>query len=107
VSQADYWDSINLVEGGTTAEGSPSSSYRKVGRGAAVKDFLGQLGPANFAAPAAGPELPYSLLRRGRGYEVRGYPAVVAVEMDYERRDEGFLTLGSVTSGEFETGESR
>jgi hypothetical protein len=99
VRQTDYWDSINLVEDVTKGGGGGASSYRKVDKSVALKDFLGQLGPSNFVAPTAGPELPYSLLRRGDGYEVRRYPAFVAVEMNYERRDEGFLTLGSVTAG--------
>jgi Uncharacterized conserved protein (DUF2358)/SOUL heme-binding protein len=89
--QTDYWDSINLQPGGQT--------YQKADKSAALSDFLGQLQPGTFVAPSAGPELPYSLLRRGDGYEVRRYPALVAVETNYERRDEGFLTLGSVTSG--------
>jgi Uncharacterized conserved protein (DUF2358)/SOUL heme-binding protein len=92
LKQTDYWDSINLQPGGT--------AYQKVDRSVALTDFLGQVQPGSFAAPSAGPELPYSLLRRGDGYEVRRYPAFVAVETDYERRDEGFLTLGGITSGE-------
>jgi hypothetical protein len=104
VKQTDYWDSINLVgprsrsSSGIVRSG-PAASYQKVDRSLAVADFLGQLRPGDFIAPPAGPELPYSLLRRGDGYEVRRYPAFVAVETTYERRDEGFLALGSATSG--------
>jgi Uncharacterized conserved protein (DUF2358)/SOUL heme-binding protein len=98
LKQTDYWDSINLQPGGTT--------YKKVDRSVALSDFLGQVQPGSFAAPSAGPELPYSLLRRGDGYEVRRYPAFVAVETNYERRDEGFLTLGGITSGESPSAES-
>lgn len=89
--QADYWDSINLKEGG--------KEYQKVDTNIAVQDFLNQLKPENAIAPSAGPELPYQLLRRGDGYEVRRYPSYSAVKMPYERRDEAFLTLGSFTSG--------
>lgn len=88
--QTDYWDSINLQKGGT---------YQKVASSIAVKDFLNQLKPENAIAPSAGPELPYQLLRRGNGYEVREYPSYSAVKMPYERRDEAFLTLGSFTAG--------
>ena len=90
VQQNDYWDSINLQQGG---------SYAAVDKGAAVADFLDQLKPQNLAAPSAGAELPYQLLRRGKDYEVRRYPAFSAVEIDYERRDDGFATLGSFSSG--------
>lgn len=90
--QTDYWDSINIKNGG---------EYQKVDKSIAVNDFLGQLKPENAIAPSAGPELPYQVLRRGDGYEVRRYPSYSSVKMPYERRDEGFLTLGSFTSGKF------
>ncbi|KAI2506939.1 SOUL heme-binding protein [Fragilaria crotonensis] len=90
VGQLDYWDSINLKEGGV---------YEKVEKGEALSDFLNQLKPGGFQASLAAPELPYSLLRRGKDYEVRRYPAYSAVKLKYERRDEGFGTLGAFTSG--------
>lgn len=90
VKQTDYWDSINLKEGG---------SYEKMEKTVGLSDFLDQLKPEQFAAPTAGAELLYSLLRRGDGYEVRRYPSFTAVEMPYERRDDGFLELGSFTRG--------
>jgi hypothetical protein len=87
--QTDYWDSINLIEGG---------NYQKVSLRAAISDFLGQLAPNNFNAPSAGPELPYQLLRRASNYEVRKYPSYTVVETEYTRRDNGFGTLGAFTS---------
>jgi hypothetical protein len=90
VGQLDYWDSINLKEGGT---------YEKVSKGDALADFINQLKPGGFEAKSAAPELPYSLLRRGTDYEVRNYPAYYAVKLQYDRRDEGFGTLGSFTNG--------
>ena len=88
--QLDYWDSINLKEGGV---------YEKVEKGEALADFLNQLKPGGFQASQAVPELPYSLLRRGKDYEVRRYPPYFAVKLKYDRRDEGFGTLGAFTSG--------
>jgi hypothetical protein len=90
VHQTDYWDSINLQPGG---------AYQKVDKGSALADFLNQLKPGGFQAQSAAPELPYSLLRRGSDYEVRRYPSYSAVQLKYSRRDEGFETLGSFTSG--------
>jgi hypothetical protein len=88
--QADYWDSINIKEGG---------EYAKVGKGIAIGDFLDQLKPDNGNAAAAGPELPYSLLRRGNGYEVRKYPSYSYAKIPYTRRDEGYDVLASITKG--------
>jgi len=90
LKQTDYWDSINLQKGG---------SYAAVGKGPAIKDFLKQLQPDNMQAIAAGPELPFTLLRRGADYQVRRYPAYTAVACDYERRDEGFMELGVYCAG--------
>jgi hypothetical protein len=92
VKQSDFWDSINIQEGGT---------YKEVNKGLAISDFLSQLKPEDLAAPSAGAELPYQLLRRGNGYEVRRYPSHNAVEINYERRDDGFSMLGSFTNGTF------
>lgn len=88
--QADYWDSINIKEGG---------EYAKVGKGVAFADFLNQLKPENGNAAPAGPEVPYSLLRRGNGYEVRKYPSYSYAKIPYTRRDEGYDVLASVTKG--------
>lgn len=90
ISQQDYWDSINLMEGG---------KYEAVDKSVGLSDFLDQLKPEQLAAPTAGSELPYQLLRRGKGYEVRRYPSFSAVQIPYERRDDGFLELGSFTRG--------
>ena len=88
--QTDYWDSINIQDGGT---------YGRVDTGLALQDFLGQLSPDNLQAPSAGAELPYTLLRRGKDYEVRKYPTYTGVETSYSRRDEGYEMLDYVTSG--------
>lgn len=88
-AQTDYWDSINLK----------AAHYQKVSKTEALVDFLGQLKPGGFVATSAAPELPYQLLRRGNGYEVRRYPSFSAVRVKYDRRDEGFGTLGAFTKG--------
>ncbi|CAB9511017.1 soul heme-binding [Seminavis robusta] len=90
--QTDYWDSIN-IQPGTTGD------YQKVDKSVAVKDFLNQLKPENAIAPPSAPELPYQLLRRGNGYEVRQYPSYSSVKMSYERRDLAFEAMGSFTRG--------
>ena len=89
VQQDDYWDSINLQPGG---------SYRAVSKSTGLGDFLNQLKPKP-ASTAAAPELPYELLRRADGYEVRRYPNFTAAQLVYERRDEGYLALGAFTQG--------
>jgi hypothetical protein len=89
--QTDYWDSINIQEGG---------EYAKVDKGTAIKDFLNQLKPENAIAAEAGPELPYELLRRGKDYEVRRYPSYTAAKIPYDRRDEGYDVLATITKGE-------
>jgi len=92
LKQADYWDSINLQEGG--------ADYEAVDKTVAVKHFVDLIKPGNFEAPSAGPELPYVTLRIGKdGYEVRRYPSYSAVQMKYERRDEAFTALGAFTGG--------
>lgn len=88
--QNDYWDSINLQ---------PDGTYRAVDKTVGLSDFLDQLKPSDINAPSAGPELPFELLRRGNGYEVRRYPEFSAAKLEYERRDEGFSTLGSFCKG--------
>jgi len=88
--QVDYWDSINILPGG---------KYKQVDKGVALKDFLNQIAPGGFQAQTAAPEVPYTLLRRGDGYEVRRYPAMNAVQIPYGRRDEGFGTLGAFARG--------
>lgn len=90
LKQTDYWDSINMVPGGT---------YQGVGKDKALKDFVQQLKPENMQAIAAAPELPFTLLRRCDDYQVRRYPAYTAVITEYERRDEGFTELGVYTAG--------
>lgn len=97
VGQTDYWDSINIKEG--TDSTTPLVQYQKVPTSVAVKDFLGQLTPDGFQAPPAAPELPYLLLRRGDGYELRKYPGFNGIETSYERRDFGFGSLGAFAQG--------
>jgi len=92
VGQTDYWDSINILP-------NSSGEYKKAGTQTAIKDFLGQLAPGGFQAQTAAPELPYQLLRRGNGYEVRLYPSYCGVKLPYRRRDEGFGSLGAFTRG--------
>ena len=88
--QTDYWDSINIKDGG---------KYEKVDKGIAISDFLNQLKPDNGNAAAAGPEVPYQLLRRGDGYEVRRYPILTYAKIPYDRRDEGYDLLATITKG--------
>jgi hypothetical protein len=90
-AQTDYWDSINLKGG----------DYQKVSKAKALQDFLDQLKPGGLVATSAAPEVPYQLLRRGNGYEVRRYPSFSVVRIKYDRRDEGFGTLGAFTKGKF------
>jgi hypothetical protein len=90
--QTDYWDAINLGEGG---------KYTAVPKNTAISHFLSQLTPNNFQAPpASAAELPYELLRVGKGgYEIRRYPAMAAIRVPYTRRDDGFDTLADLTKG--------
>lgn len=88
IGQLDYWDSVNLKDDG-------SGQYQTVAKWTAVQDFIAQLKPGGPKAQAAAPELPYELLRRGDGYEVRRYPAFSGVRLPYKRRDEGFGSLGA------------
>lgn len=78
---------------------SPKQQYQKVSTSVAINDFLNQLKPDGFLAPAAAPELPYLLLRRGDGYEIRKYPGFVGIETPYQRRDYGFGSLGAFAKG--------
>jgi len=89
VKQTDYWDSINLAEGGNT--------YSPVGKQIAVLDFLDQLKPDNVgnAVSASNNELPYQLLRRGKDFQVRRYPSYVAVMTKYQKREDAFAALGA------------
>ena len=92
VGQTDYWDSVNLRP-------NSDGQYQRVEKSLAIQDFLDQLKPGGPKAQAAAPELPYELLRRGDGYEVRRYPPYVGVRLPYKRRDEGFGSLGAFTRG--------
>ncbi len=92
INQIDYWDSINIKP-------FSNGQYQKVDKSIAVNDFLNQLKPNGFTAQSAAPELPYQLLRRGDGYEVRYYPSYKGVKLPYTRRDEGFGSLGAFTKG--------
>jgi hypothetical protein len=97
VGQTDYWDSINIKP--NTSSLSPQQQYQKVPTSVAINDFLSQLKPDGILAPAAAPELPYLLLRRGDGYEIRKYPGFVGIETPYQRRDYGFGSLGAFAKG--------
>mmetsp|Transcript_17059 Transcript_17059/g.48985 ORF Transcript_17059/g.48985 Transcript_17059/m.48985 type:complete len:440 (-) Transcript_17059:185-1504(-) len=92
VGQTDYWDSVNL-------QPNSGGQYQRVEKSLAIQDFLNQLKPGGPKAQAAAPELPYELLRRGDGYEVRRYPPYVGVRQPYKRRDEGFGSLGAFARG--------
>lgn len=99
VGQTDYWDSINIKEGMGATTTLPQRQYQKVDKSVAIQDFLAQLQPDGFRAAAAAPELPYLLLRRGNGYELRKYPGYVGVATTYDRRDFGYGSLGAFTRG--------
>ena len=103
-SQQDYWDSINIKQSSSSSSESSSvrsipipvrEQYHKVDKTIALQDFLGQLKPDGFRAAAAAPELPYLLLRRGNGYEIRRYPTYIGIETTYDRRDVGYGVLGA------------
>ena len=72
IQQNDYWDSINLVEGG---------SYVAVDKWTAVQDFVNQLLEPNTAptTSSSSNELSYQLLRRAKEYQVRRYPSYKAL----------------------------
>lgn len=73
---------------------------------AALADFVDQLKPGGTGAKqAADKELPYVLLRRSAGYEVRRYPQHVAVQTSYFQRIDAFGTLGAYTNGANEAQE--
>lgn len=91
VAQQDYWDSINLQPGG---------GYATTSKLDALADFVGQLKPGGQGAQqASDKELPYVLLRRAKGYEVRRYPQHVSVGTTYYKRIDAFGTLGAYTNG--------
>ena len=97
VAQIDYWDSINIKEGADPSV--PQTQYQKVSKSAAIQDFLGQLKPDGFQAPAAAPEFPYLLLCRGERNELRRYPGFYDSKMPYEMRDYRFGSLGVFAKG--------
>jgi hypothetical protein len=63
--------------------------------------------PVPQPAPAAGqpgttdnPEFPpYRVLQKGAAYDLRFFEVFPVVEMDYQRREEGYLALGSYPDG--------
>ncbi|KAL3759809.1 hypothetical protein ACHAWU_007553 [Discostella pseudostelligera] len=99
IGQTDYWDSINIKEGTDATTTLPQRQYQKVDKSVAIQDFLAQLQPDGFRAAAAAPELPYILLRRGNGYELRKYPGYVGIATPYDRRDFGYGSLGAFARG--------
>ena len=49
---------------------------------------------------AAAPELiPYQPVKNGEAYDLRLYSPYPVAEVEYSRRDEGFLALGEYMSG--------
>jgi hypothetical protein len=89
IKQTDYWDAINILP-------MSQGQYHKVPSSLAVGHFLQQLAPRGPASQAAGQvEVPYTLLRKGNGYDVRSYPAMTVVSLPYTRREEGYDLLGS------------
>jgi len=90
IQQQDYWDSINI-------QPYSQGQYHKVPTSIAVNHFIQQLLPRGLvASQAAGKDtIPYTLLRKGNGYEVRLYPTMTVVQMPYTRREEGYDLLGS------------
>jgi hypothetical protein len=42
---------------------------------------------------------PYRVLQKGAAYDLRFYEVYPVVEMDYQRREEGYLALGSYQGG--------
>lgn len=58
--------------------------------------------PAPAAQPGTtdNPEFPpYRVLQKGSAYDLRFYEVYPVVEMDYQRREEGYLALGSYQDG--------
>jgi len=59
--------------------------------------------PAPAAAPVGTPSdpefPPYRLLQKGSTYDLRFYEVYPVVEIDYHRREEGYLALGSYQGG--------
>jgi hypothetical protein len=61
--------------------------------------------PSPQPVPAAAgttdnPEFPpYQVLQKGTAYDLRFYEVYPVVEMDYQRREEGYLALGSYQDG--------
>lgn len=90
--QLDYWDSINIIP-------RSGGEYKALAKSVGISDFIDQVKPGGFQAQTAAPELPYQLLRRGDGYEIREYPSYTGVRLPYSRRDEGFGSLGAFTRG--------
>jgi hypothetical protein len=83
LQQQDYWDSINLIEGG---------QYRKVDAIYGLQDLLRQLltipananwwwssNPTNFEQNSN--HINYQLLRRAKDYQVRRYPTFDALQL--------------------------
>lgn len=93
-AQQDYWDSINLAEGGKYVS-KPAID--------GLKDFINQLFVKEKKTYAM-PELPYILLRRKDGYQVRSYPGYEAIEVEYEKRSDAWEMLGSYVAGDNASG---
>ena len=42
---------------------------------------------------------PYTVISKGKGYDLRLFEATTVVRMQYERRDEGYIGLGAYFDG--------
>ncbi|CAM9867775.1 unnamed protein product [Phaeothamnion confervicola] len=101
IEQRDYWDSVNLKNGASLFVSILLLywRYEQVPTLEGLRDFAMQLLPDSEASGAAESELPFELLRRAAGYEVRRYPARHVARTAYTTRPEGFDRLGSYVGG--------
>mmetsp|Transcript_12454 Transcript_12454/g.37583 ORF Transcript_12454/g.37583 Transcript_12454/m.37583 type:complete len:366 (+) Transcript_12454:2-1099(+) len=84
--QIDYWDSIDLREGGL---------YERSSKLDGLRDFVDQVTKQSYAEN----ELPYELLRRAKDYSIRRYPATADVAVDYNARPVAYDQLGAYAAG--------
>ena len=96
LKQDDFWDSANLING----------SYRRVSLLGAVTDVLGQIFGPGELAPDGARVLPYEVLRRSKGYEVRRYPAHSRAVANFTLDKAGLSRLSAYTRGRNAAGEA-